>query len=118
MSALHAKHGASIEAATVTEPDRAEELHDRVAAVVATIPPHRRPAVALLLTPEDGIRVVTRGELAARLRAAGLKTQARDVFRMARSADSLLVWGEAEDADGSAEAGLHVLRVQRGRSRG
>lgn len=86
-------------------------LFEHVRPIVAGIPRSKRHLLALLISPETGVKLVTRGELSARLRDAGLTCEASAALHLARGDSSaLLVWGEAgEDVD-DAVAGFRILR--------
>ena len=89
-------------------------LFDKVRRLVAGIPRSKVHLLALLITPEDGVKLVTRGALSARLREAGLDAEAHAAIHLARNdAKALVCWGEAGDDVDASEVGFHVLRLRR-----
>jgi hypothetical protein len=89
----------------------------RVQHLVGAIPRPDRPRFALLLSPETGARLVTRGELAAHLASAGLERESRDAHRVARKdPDTILMWIETGDSADNALVGFRTLSLRRGRA--
>lgn len=77
-----------------------------------------RAHLAVLVTPELGIKVVTRGELVAHLRYAGLEREAAMVMRIARGeSHAFPCWAEVGADVDAAECGFFVLRFDKGERR-
>ena len=80
---------------SAADPHGNDALIARVRAAADSIQPNQRRAHAVVITPEDGVLVVTRGALAERLRSAGLERQATEAMQRCRDNDAILCWVEA-----------------------
>ncbi len=88
-------------------------LFAKVRALVARVPKAKRHLMGIWISPELGVRLMTRGEIAARHREAGLEAAAPAAHHLARGdRDAMLVWAECGDDIDAAEAGFYVLSLR------
>ena len=91
--------------------DARDLLRGKVRELLDGIAPHRRSSLALLVTERDGVKVVPRSRLLARLQLAGRAREAREAMTMVRDNGAIVAWAEV-----GAVASLFVFRLTRRRS--